>query len=466
MKYFQFLLIFILTSCSKQVTPTVQNKVIPPSSPNVIINNPENIFKGYKVDANARQLGSEYWYHNNPVLSDVMVGQFQSNIDGGKYKWWFQAVVCGDFNNDGWIDVFNSGSSYNGPKANFSFLLWDTISKTYISKNLFNDKSFTSFGGNKHTIKPIYLNDDNYVDLVIFDSGDEGIQNSPDEPVRIVLSDGKGNYDLKEILTSENEFPSNKKEKGDIGDLNGDNIPDLLLPVSNCIYIYWGIKQFPYFTQSNRAKFVGDFVNFGNLGDNGFGEKVPYVAGNAYTTFIYDLNKDGKNDIVIGKGEKHSHNLFPMQSLVLLNQGSGKFNSNGLIKLPFYRSDDNVNVTIQDIIVDDVNGDGLNDIIAVNDQSTNSSWQPWDIYCYIQQKDGTYIIDKTIFQFSINSIRNGNWKRRLMYYDFNGDGKKDVSYIDDAMGFLKYKSVFIRTGNQFFESDFYQYDKFAKLFNF
>ena len=467
MRYLYFLLILILTSCSKQVPPTVQNNVVPPPPTNVI-NVPENVFKGYKVDTNARQLGSEYWYHNTPVICDVMVAQFQSNIDGGKYRWWFQAVVSGDFNNDGWIDVFNSGSNYNGPKANFSFLIWDTISKTYISKNLFNDKSFTSFGGNKHTIRPCYLNEDNYVDMVIFDNGDEGIRNSPDELIRIILSDGKGGYDLKEIQTCENEFPLNKKEKGDVGDLNGDGILDLLLPVNNCVYIYWGIKQFPYFTQTNRAKFVGDFVNFANLSNNSFGEKVEYVGGNAYTTFISDINNDGKNDIVIGKGEEHNHNLFPMQPVLLLNQGSGKFNSNGLVKLPFYRPDDQINVTVQDIVVDDVNGDGLKDMIAVNDQMSKNpnSWAPWDIYCYIQQKDGTYVIDKTIFQFSINSVRKGNWKRRLLYYDFNGDGKKDISYIDAGIGNLQYKSVFIRTGNQFVESDFYQYDKFAKSFNF
>ena len=157
-----------------------------------------------------------------------------------------------------------------------------------------------------------------------------------------------------------------------------------------------------------------------------------------------------------------------MQPVLLLNQGSGKFNSNGLVKLPFYRPDDQINVTVQDIVVDDVNGDGLKDMIAVNDQMSKNpnSWAPWDIYCYIQQKDGTYVIDKTIFQFSINSVRRGNWKRRLLYYDFNGDSKKDISYIDDAIGNLQYKSVFIRTGNQFIESDFYQYDKFAKSFNF
>ena len=50
-----------------------------------------------------------------------------------------------------------------------------------------------------------------------------------------------------------------------------------------------------------------------------------------------------------------------------------------------------------------------------------------------------------------------------MYYDFNGDGKKDLGYLDDAdNGELATKTVFIRTGNKFVETDFYQYDDYAK----
>jgi hypothetical protein len=56
----------------------------------------------------------------------------------------------------------------------------------------------------------------------------------------------------------------------------------------------------------------------------------------------------------------------------------------------------------------------------------------------------------------------------LIYFDFNGDGKKDISYTDDAGGLKRdgnativTKSIFVRTGNKFIETDFYQFDPYA-----
>jgi hypothetical protein len=203
-----------ITVSSKSTSSNSLNKSIS------VVNNPLGRFMGYKVASNARQLGFEYWYHGTGVMPDLITAIFQKPYNGrSKYGTFFNGVVCGDFNNDGWVDVFNAGASYNGVQAPFTFLIWNTTLKTFEEKNLFNDKSFSSFGGNKNTIKPYYFNDDNFIDLIIFDNGDEGIANSPDEPVRIVLSDGKGGYDLKSINTSENEFPSNKKEKGVVGEI-------------------------------------------------------------------------------------------------------------------------------------------------------------------------------------------------------------------------------------------------------
>jgi hypothetical protein len=451
-----------------------------------VINNFLSRFQGYKVDQVAlalskqKNFGRAYW-RNSGLMMDLIINVFQKPLATNKFaveqNFWggaLQAITTGDFNNDGWIDVFNAGGAYAGNGSSFAFLIWDPIKKSFYDTTLLNDKSFKTFGGNRHTCVPIYLNDDNYVDIVIYDNGDEGIPNSPDEPIRIILSDGKGMYDLRQIETSEKELPIWKKEHGDVGDLNEDGIPDLVIVSNQFVYIYWGKKDFPFFTVDKHVTFVGDVQNFGSKANNGFGDVVSGVAGSAFTARIIDINKDNKNDILIGTSELHFDKYAygnTQQQRLIINQGKGRFNNNGIIKLPFNYANDNIITMIQDCLTDDLNGDGLLDIVALtsqNDATKNFNWAPWDILVYIQQKDGSFVIDRTYFEYNINNPRKGNWKKYLIYFDYNGDGKKDISYTDDAGGLKRdgnativTKSIFVRTGNKFIETDFYQFDPYA-----
>jgi hypothetical protein len=451
-----------------------------------VINNFLSRFQGYKVDQVAlalskqKNFGRDYW-RNSGLMMDLIINVFQKPLATNKFaveqNFWggaLQAITTGDFNNDGWIDVFNAGGAYAGNGSSFAFLIWDPIKKSFYDTTLLNDKSFKTFGGNRHTCVPIYLNDDNYVDIVIYDNGDEGIPNSPDEPIRIILSDGKGMYDLRQIETSEKELPIWKKEHGDVGDLNEDGIPDLVIVSNQFVYIYWGKKDFPFFTVDKHVTFVGDVQNFGSKANNGFGDVVSGVAGSAFTARIIDINKDNKNDILIGTSELHFDKYAygnTQQQRLIINQGKGRFNNNGIIKLPFNYANDNIITMIQDCLTDDLNGDGLLDIVALtsqNDATKNFNWAPWDILVYIQQKDGSFVIDRTYFEYNINNPRKGNWKKYLIYFDYNGDGKKDISYTDDAGGLKRdgnativTKSIFVRTGNKFIETDFYQFDPYA-----
>lgn len=450
-------------SVASKSTPTnFLNKSIP------IVNNPLGRFMGYKVATNARQLGTQYW-RNTGVMGDLMIAAFQKGVNRNNYGTFFDGFAYGDMNNDGYVDIFNPGQFYIQTQAKFSFLIWNASTKVFENKNLFNDKSFTEFGRNKGKTIPYYLNSDDVVDFIISDMGDEGTSTGSDiEPIRLVLSDGKGGYDLKEIETNEKDSVmmvdrkilfAESKEDIAVGDLNGDKLPDLAMISGNAFYIYWGINSFPYFTKEGHATFVTDIINFGKIANNGFGESAQFCAG-GNRVVIGDVNKDGKNDILMC-GEDRNAQPFAKQFRVLINLGNGRFNNSSVISLPYF--DPTTSYGVEDAIVEDINNDGLNDIVAIN---RNPNYRNWSLFAYIQQSNGTFIVDNNLFQYTINTARlnDFSWKPELIYFDFNDDGAKDFSYRNSAdnQGFMQKKTVFIRQGNQFIEQDFYQFDPYAK----
>ena len=192
---------------------------------------------------------------------------------------------------------------------------------------------------------------------------------------------------------------------------------------------------------------MSDTTNYRS--DNGFGEVVQ--IGPVYGSNIYDVNKDGLNDIVL-----NSSSNYGQEHKILFNQGNGRFNKIGIVKLPLYNNSTQIGIGLQDCVVDDINNDGLNDIIGL----INLSGQSWDIIVYIQ-KNGLFYIDNSYITVNVNNKKS---PIKLLYSDFNGDGQKDISYIDDAdNGQIKDKKLFIRNGNKFNQEDFYQFDKYADV---
>ena len=449
-------LILALVAC-KKTEQTPPPTVITPTP-----TDPLASFQGYKVDPQAKLLGTDYW-ENTEVLMDLMVVAYQTPYGTrNRYNTFLIQMACGDFNNDGWIDVFNPGASYNGIQGTMTFLIWNPTKKIFEEQNLFKDQSIKSFDGNKVKTIPVYFNNDDYVDMILFTAEDEGNFYYSPKKLKLLLSDGQGKYEITDIAHISPEISATG---GDIGDLNGDKIPDLVLSYGAAFKILWGTTSAPYFKVSPSPLFAfpivnlvgGTIVRFTN--DNGFGELCPSCIENTVNDVsIVDINNDGWNDLILQQSEINDPNNVS-SSRILLNKGGGKFNNSSVIKLPKFDNTSKQTISQEDYQFDDLNGDGKMDIIALN----QVEYKTWNIFVYLQNSSGGFEVNKDWIQYSINSPRKGFWKSNLIYRDFNKDGLKDITYLDDGdNGDTKFKSVFIRKGNQFIEEDFYKYDPYAK----
>lgn len=428
------------------------------------INDPLKRFEGYKVNDLLKSKNEVTYWRDCGVVWDVIAYKFLRNLNNEKWDGFMPQLITGDFNKDGWIDVFNPGiGTFNGQiNDKFQWLIWDTTNKTFDNRNLLNDKSFSTFGGNQRRTISIDLNKDGFTDNVIIDHGDDIIYSLPRQPLRIMLSDGKGGYDLKDIKINEKLgfFHS-----GDVGDLNNDGLLDLVVAAGDQIIIAWGDNTSNYFGGIKRSYF-----NLYEPSDNGFGEWFPEIAGQSWNVTIGDINKDGWNDLIVGSNEDYSKTTskYELTTKIVLNQGGGKFNRDGFIPLPAnWRMKNNTNnyFLVNDFRILDINEDGLNDIVA----TASFHYDDFTFFTYMQKSTNSFVIDTTTFVYTINTNRaSGNygssWKPWIILYDFNKDGKSDVSYIDPHNYWnnsLSKKSVFIRNGSKFIEENFYKYDPFA-----
>jgi hypothetical protein len=470
--YILFILIFIV-SCEKPLG-------LPPD-PYKPLDIPEALMKdvvntspsGYKVNTSLlsemkiKGKEDDYW-KNCGVPVDLIVNKFNISVPNAIVGFSYNQVTTGDFNNDGWIDVFNSGIGlYNGkPTDYFNWFIWNPQTKTFDLVNLFTDKSFKFIGENARRTLSTDLNKDGFTDMIIIDSGDDlaqpGQNQSHWQPIRLVLSKSDGTYELKSINAT---GIIDGYHLGDLGDLNNDGNLDLVLLGGTQGYISWGTNTYPYFGNGKISTF-----NKLKRSDNGFGEWVPEID-LGIVVEITDVNNDGWEDMVLGNVEDLNHPAtqiykFKVVNRVVLNMGNGRFSKSGLIELPIRPKSEYLNLDYKSI---DINNDGLMDIVATGTATgVTFNYKNSDVVAYIQQKDKTFKLDTNVFRFTTilnqpTSVSGKPYMGYLTLFDYNKDGLMDIGYFDCGKNpSLSKKTVLINKNGHFLEVDYYKYDEFAQ----
>lgn len=288
-------------------------------------------------------------------------------------------VAVADFNNDGIPDIATLSFSTGSPAA----ILLGNGDGTFKSPlNVASQVRQTEFSISD-------LNLDGNMDLVVNQVNSNGKYD-----IYVYLGKGDGTFRIP-IQVGSGSFGLVR------GDFNGDGKPDLIVNA----------------TGSSTAS-----IAFGN-GDGTF--KAPSQSIPSGVVGVFDINADGKLDIVV-EGPVHQDDIgYTSAFQVLLGNGDGTFRPAGSV--PGYYTDENGPL----LTIGDLNGDGKPDFVITDGGG---------VEVFLGRGDGTF--QSGIFYAATIS---GLYIYGVAIGDVNGDGKPDLIAVG---GFLSPDGlVWILPGN-------------------
>lgn len=323
------------------------------------------------------------------------------------------AVAVADFDSDGYPDIF--GVDRKSTNADIFLLVNNKTSNatSFENKNVLTSSTIVGI--------PLAYDFDGDGDIDVLYSKDVALN------MEVFLNDGKGNFTSKALgVAGSTRFEVTDMDKDGDLDIVGINYVDKI------IYLYTNSGDMTYTRQvlfkdnSDLEEFnIGDLNNDGlpeiaiaieaftgdqvvvleNKGNNTYQKRT--IISNTFfgvvNVIIYDINKDGKNDLVI-------NNYDSME--LEINNGNFQFTSKRLI---FINDGYIVGFTIGDFT-----GESERDVIICTSRKT------------IWLKN----VNKTDFTHEVRDFSTANGIFRFELSDINKDGAMDIVYANFGLRIL------------------------------
>lgn len=357
------------------------------------------------------------------VLAHVCLADLNFNtprvFSAGQTSNFGVAITKGDLNGDGYIDVAVIDSGASGHiRSSVSVLL-------NYGDGTFKTRMDYATGSAPVDISQSDVDADGKLDLITANSGDG--------TVSILLGNGDGTFKTKSdytVTTSLNNGPYAVR----VADLNGDNAPDLALPINNNLSVLLNRGNGVFkpktdyaisgtTTEANQVvlsdvngdskpdwvakRYNGSYLIsvMLNAGDGNFSAPSDYPTSTGFGALdAGDVNGDAKPDLVLASRGSHTISMA-------LNAGDGSFLAEQ--KIATLNGEKFPNA----ILINDVDGDQINDVIAIGTHVSeliglgSGTFKP---------ATSTSITENLTVAVSLSSLN-------AALADFNSDGKPDLA---------------------------------------